>query len=236
MLKKIIVVLTLALVLSSCGLMSGYENSIDESLLDFESQLSLPSEDEEIAVITTNVGTIKMKFFKTHAPNACENFITLAKEGYYNGSYVFFIEPNVAFMAGTADRDGQTATTIFENGKTFENETTDALWHFSGAVSSMSSVKGKNDSRFFITAYTDVSEEMLDSMQRVGYPQSLIDKYSEVGGAPGLDKNYTVFAQVFDSTVTVEKIMSAPIDENNSPNPEIKIEKIEIVKLKYDGE
>jgi len=40
------------------------------------------------AVIETNAGTIKLKFFPQQAPNHCKNFILLASRGFYN-SLVF---------------------------------------------------------------------------------------------------------------------------------------------------
>ncbi len=210
--------------------MGDYGNMIDESKLDFDAQLSNPNEGEEIAVITTTAGVIKLKLFPNHAPNAVNNFTTLAKEGYYNDSFVFFIEPDVAFMAGTKDKQGQEATTIFEENKPFKNEYTDALWHFSGSVSALSVNKHLADSRFFITASTDVSEEILSSMSRVGYPQKLIDKYKEKGGVPGLDKNYTIFAQTFEGFDVIDKIMSSQTDEDGVPTSDVKIITIEITQ------
>ncbi|OGP58419.1 MAG: peptidylprolyl isomerase [Deltaproteobacteria bacterium RBG_13_61_14] len=41
-----------------------------------------------LAVIETNAGTIKLKFFPAQAPNHCKNFILLASRGFYN-SLVF---------------------------------------------------------------------------------------------------------------------------------------------------
>ena len=48
-------------------------------------QLDLPAEGEEIAVIDTNMGVMKMRLFPNAAPKTVENFTTLAKQGYYNG-------------------------------------------------------------------------------------------------------------------------------------------------------
>lgn len=226
--KKIICIVLSLLFLCSCSLTGQYGNMIDESKLDFDAQLSYPKENEKIAVVTTTQGVIKMKLFENHAPKACENFITLAREGYYNDSFVFFIEPDVAFMAGTKDREGKNATTIFEENKPFDNEYTDALWHFSGAVSSMSIEKNKSDSRFFITANATVPDETLETMTRVGYPQKLVDKYKEQGGIPGLDKNYTIFAQVYEGMDVVSKIMSSTTDQDGVPTPDVKIITVEI--------
>ena len=48
--------------------------------------LEQPKKGETIAIITVkNFGDIKLKFYKEEAPKAVENFLTHAKEGYYNG-------------------------------------------------------------------------------------------------------------------------------------------------------
>ena len=48
-------------------------------------QAQSPKADEEIAVIKTSEGTVKMMFYPEEAPKAVENFKTLAKDGYYDG-------------------------------------------------------------------------------------------------------------------------------------------------------
>ena len=76
------------LFLSGCG--DAAESSSPESqdgeagasaLLQFE----LPQEGDEIVVIHTSMGTLKVMLFPEVAPKAVENFVTHAKEGYYNG-------------------------------------------------------------------------------------------------------------------------------------------------------
>ena len=48
--------------------------------------LEKPKKGETIAIINVkNFGEIKLKFYKDEAPKAVENFLTHAKNGYYNG-------------------------------------------------------------------------------------------------------------------------------------------------------
>jgi peptidyl-prolyl cis-trans isomerase B (cyclophilin B) len=51
-----------------------------------KSVAELTAEDMEkfLAVIETNAGTIKLKFFPRQAPNHCKNFILLTSKGFYN--------------------------------------------------------------------------------------------------------------------------------------------------------
>ena len=216
--------------ITSCALFQEHKTEIDESVFDFEAQLSPPQAGETIAVVTTSFGTFKMKFFPQYAPNAVENFITLAREGYYDGSYVFCIDPNNAFMGGSTDNQGIGFKSIHNEGKPFDNECTDALWHFSGAASAISTETGKGDSRFLILGDVTIPDTTIASMEKYGYPASLVEKYRENGGAPTLDARHPVFAQIFEGIETVNAINRVEVDaESGRPLTDVKIEKIEII-------
>ena len=233
LLRKITAVILSLLMLfsiTSCALFEEQKTEIDETLFDFETQLSPPETGETIAVVTTSFGTFKMKFFPQYAPNTVENFITLAREGYYDGSYIFCIDPNNAFMSGSGDNQGIDYKSIHNEGKPFDNECTDALWHFSGSVSAISTAKGKGDSRFLMLGEVTVSGKTIASMEKYGYPASLVEQYRTNGGAPNLDSRHTVFAQVFEGIETINAINKVEVDaETGRPLTDIKIEKIEIV-------
>ncbi len=216
--------------LASCSLFSTERETIDETLLDFEGQTSLPEKDEQIAVVTTSLGTFKMKFFPEHAPKAVENFITLANKGHYDNTYVFCVQTEKMFLGGSKDNQGIEYTTIYEDGKPFENEHTDALWHLSGSVSTISTEKDKGDSRFFVIGDVKVSDDLFKSMDRYGYPKALIDAYKEYGGLPNYDRRYTVFAQVFEGIDVVNAINKVAVNEENGiPVEDVVIQKIEII-------
>ena len=122
MAKKIIAAFFVAIMLmslASCELFSTERETIDEALFDFEGQTSLPEKDDQIAVVTTSLGTFKMKFFPEYAPKAVENFITLAGEGHYDNTYVFCVQTDKMFLGGSKDNQGIEYTTIYEEGKPF---------------------------------------------------------------------------------------------------------------------
>lgn len=233
MAKKIIAVFFVAIMLmslASCELFSTERETIDETLFDFEGQTSLPEKDERIAVVTTSLGTFKMKFFPEYAPKAVENFVTLASEGHYDSTYVFCVQTDKMFLGGSKDNQGIEYTTIYEEGKPFSNEHTDALWHFSGSVSTISTEKDKGDSRFFVIGNVTVPDDMFKSMDRYGYPQPLIDAYKEFGGLPNYDRRYTVFAQVFEGIEVVNAINKVVVSEDTGiPVEDVLIQKVEIV-------
>jgi cyclophilin family peptidyl-prolyl cis-trans isomerase len=59
-----------------------------------------------IAVIETSKGTIKFRFFSADAPKTCENFITLAGKGFYNGLTFHRVEPNFVIQGGDPNGNG----------------------------------------------------------------------------------------------------------------------------------
>lgn len=48
-------------------------------------QLNSPKAGDAVAIIETNLGTIKVKLFPKETPKTCANFIALANKGYYDG-------------------------------------------------------------------------------------------------------------------------------------------------------
>ena len=48
-------------------------------------QLNMPEDGETVAVMHNSFGDIAIRFFTEQAPKAVENFLTYAKDGYYDG-------------------------------------------------------------------------------------------------------------------------------------------------------
>ena len=59
-----------------------------------------------------NFGTIKLELYPDQAPEAVANFITLANNGFYNGTKFHRVVKNFMVQAGTKDGDGKTDATL----------------------------------------------------------------------------------------------------------------------------
>ena len=59
---------------------------VDLNALDLPQLETNVKENEDVVEIVTTQGNIKAKLFPEIAPKAVENFMTHAKEGYYNGT------------------------------------------------------------------------------------------------------------------------------------------------------
>lgn len=194
-------------------------------------QFSEISKGENIAVITTSMGEIKVRFFEEVAPLAVRNFIELAQLGYYNGMIIHkatndFIQTGDPTGTGSGgesiykDKDGNTVA--------FKDEFSESAPHFYGVVAMANDgVKDTNRSQFFIVANESVGENTLTALRSQGYPKNVIDKYSQIGGLPQYDFEYTVFGCVISGMDVVERI-SATQTYNGKPIEDIVVERIDI--------
>ena len=178
--------------------------------------------------IQTTAGNINIKLFPKLAPMAVENFLTLAKQGYYKNNEFFRVINDFMIQTGDPSNKGTGSKSVVNNNKPFATEISNQLYHIRGAVSLANSGPGEtSSSQFFIVQNPQAAEQGLSTSK---YPQKIIDAYKN-GGNPTLDGgNYTVFGQVIDGMDVVDKIASAETDDKDKPKTDIKIEKIEILK------
>ena len=219
------------------------------------SQLKMPEKGEDIAIIKTNLGEMKLRFFKEEAPKACENFITLAKEGFYNGLIFHRVIKDFMIQTGDPNGNGTGGKTIW--GDKFEDEFSDHLFNITYSVSMANSGPNTNGSQFFINqgekdnfigfdrftkafeVYKQNPDEFTKKYGSIIDMDKMNEKiqklYTENGGNPFLDGAYsttgnghTVFAQVFEGKDVVDKIANVKTGENDKPLKNVKIEKIVI--------
>lgn len=203
----------------------------DVNLLQFED--AQPG--DEIAVITTSEGEIRIKLFREQAPKTVENFVTLAKEGYYNGLTFHRVIDGYMIQGGDPNGNGTGGRSIYKNEKgdyiPFEDEFSTDLWHFRGALSMANSGKNTNGSQFFVVQATEILKATAEDMRRIAYPEKVIEKYEENGGAPGLDWKYTVFGHVIAGMDVVDLIAGVETDDNNKPVDAVIVESVTIEKM-----
>ena len=111
-------------------------------------QLSAPVKNDTVAVIKTNLGDIKVKFFPEHAPKAVENFITHAKNGYYNGLTFHRVIKEFMIQGGDPNGTGTGGESIW--GTAFEDEFDQKLLNVYGSLAMANSGVNTNGSQFFI--------------------------------------------------------------------------------------
>ncbi|WP_246566253.1 peptidylprolyl isomerase [Tissierella simiarum] len=197
-------------------------------------QLQPPNQGEEIAVITTNYGDVKIKFFPEIAPKAVENFKTHAKNGYYNKVTFHRVINDFMIQGGDPDGTGRGGESIW--GEPFEDEFDINYRNFRGALSMANAGPNTNGSQFFIVQKHKVEKDIIDQMKEAGeekgFPESVVKAYEELGGTYWLDGKHTVFGQVFEGMDVVDKIAEVEVDGNDKPSEPVVMEEVKIVEFK----
>lgn len=193
---------------------------------------------ETIAVMETSKGTIKLRFFPEQAPLAVENFLTLAEEGYYDGITFHRILGDFMIQSGDPTGTGSGGKSIYTdvvgNRGYFEDEFSDELFNFRGALSMANSGTDSNGSQFFIVQTPNLVDGQKAAMQQKKVNKAAIKKYEAEGGTPWLDGKHTVFGQVIEGMDVVDAIAATPSDpDTGTPYEEVKL--ISVTVTTYEG-
>lgn len=195
-------------------------------------QLDRPSKGDSIAVMHTSMGDISIRLFPDKTPKTCENFMTHAKNGYYNGLIFHRVIKDFMIQGGDPLGTGTGGESIW--GAPFEDEPDEELRNYCGALSMANAGPGTNGSQFFLVQAATCPKQMLDQMPSLadkGFPASVAENYAKVGGTPWLDFRHTVFGQVYDGMDVVHAIAQVETGRNDKPKQDVKIESIEILIL-----
>jgi peptidyl-prolyl cis-trans isomerase B (cyclophilin B) len=152
----------------------------------------------KIAVIETNMGTIKFKFLEDKAPGHVKNFVDLAKKGFYDGTRFHRVIPGFMIQGGDPNSKSGDRSRMGTGGPGYQikaefNDTK----HVRGIVSmARSNNPDSAGSQFFIC----------------------------VADASFLDGQYTAFGKVTEGMDVVDKIVALKRDARDNPeesNPAI---------------
>jgi peptidylprolyl isomerase len=149
---------------------------------------------DKIVCIETTQGTIEIKLNPSVAPKACENFLTLVKNHYYDG--IIFHRVIKGFMIQTGDPTGTGAGGRSCWNKPFQDEfRADVAFDKPGIVAMANAGPNTNGSQFFITT----------------------------AKTPWLNMHHTIFGEVVKGYDVVEKIENVKTGPMDKPEKEQKI-------------
>jgi len=160
--------------------------------------------EKEVAVIKTTEGEMVIEFWPEVAPKTVENFKTLARKGFYDGTAFHRVIKNFMIQGGdplTKDASKQ------------------ALW-------------GTGDPGYKIKAeFNDRPHERgVISMARSASPDSAGSQFFIVHRkAPHLDRQYTAFGKLIKGDDVLEKIATTATGPQDRPANRVGIESIKIV-------
>jgi cyclophilin family peptidyl-prolyl cis-trans isomerase len=184
----------LALSAASCGKSgsndaakdSGAEGDIDESLVKKGVK---PEADQQAAIIETDYGRIVIELYPNLAPKMVARFKQLAGEGFYNGTTVHRIDPNLGIIQG-GDPNSKDADPANDGAGSspYPNvpaEFSDVLYERGVVGAARAQSNDSANCQFFVTLKRQ----------------------------PAFDKRYTVFGRVIEGLNNADIISTAPVAE-----------------------
>jgi peptidyl-prolyl cis-trans isomerase B (cyclophilin B) len=158
----------------------------------------------EVAVITTTEGEMVAEFWPDVAPKTVENFKTLAKKGFYDGTCFHRV------IKGFMIQGGDPLT---------KDPSKEAMWGTGGPGYQ---IKAEFNERSH--------QRGVLSMARSNDPDSAGSQFFICHGAPTfLDRQYTTFGKVIKGDAVLEKIGTTPTHPQDRPDKRMGIISIKIV-------
>ena len=162
--------------------------------------------EQAVMVIESSRGTVEVELFCKAAPLACENFIRLAENGYYNGLIFHRVIKNFMIQGGDPTGTGRGGESIWE--KPFKDECTPGLkFDKPGLLAMANAGPNTNGSQFFITTVN----------------------------TPWLNGRHTIFGKVVKGYDVVKKIEAVLTSKDGKPLKEQKILKVYLRKGDEEG-
>lgn len=168
-------------------------------------------------------------------PKHRDNFLKLAKEGFYNGTLFHRVIKEFMIQGGDPDsktaKEGQ-ALGSGDLGYKVDAEFRDSLFHKKGVLAAArdnNPEKGSSASQFYIVHGKIWTDETLDQvqqnrMQGRQIPASQRQVYKTVGGTPHLDQNYTVYGEVVKGLEMIDAIAAVKTAPGDRPLEDVKME------------
>jgi cyclophilin family peptidyl-prolyl cis-trans isomerase len=198
--------------------------------------------------ITTTKGIIVIRLSDS-TPQHRDNFLRLAKTGYYDSLLFHRVIRNFMIQSGDPDsKSGNPGKPLSQGGSggpgyTIPAEFRPTLFHKRGALGAartgddVNPARASSGSQFYIVEGKRFTDAGLDSVEKFRLkgrkiPEDERSVYRQLGGAPHLDQQYTVFGEVVngldivDSIATV-KTSGPPLDR---PVAEVRILKMRLIR------
>lgn len=202
-----------------------YELKGDGKMSQFP-QLNEVNEKNPLVTVHTNQGDFTLELFPEVAPKTVENFITHAKNGYYDGVIFHRVIEDFMIQGGDPTGTGMGGESIY--GRTFEDEFSREAFNLYGTLSMANAGPNTNGSQFFIVTAKQVPAQMLKQLKDGGWPEEIVEEYAKVGGTPWLDHRHTVFGRVVEGMDVVLKIEGVKRNAQDRPLEDVVIESMDV--------
>jgi cyclophilin family peptidyl-prolyl cis-trans isomerase len=202
-LKKIYLVLTFLLCLAAASTFAQHKN--------------------QFVKIETEQGSCIVKLYN-ETPVHRDNFIKLAKSGYFNATTFNRILKGFVIQGGDQDSLYDKSKTLKPEQKWIKPEFNPALYHKRGALA-----MGRDDNKakesfttqiYFVDGktYTNAQLDAIEKKNGIRIPENEREVYRTIGGTPFLDQNYTVFGEIVKGTDLIDKITAVKVNADGNPD------------------
>lgn len=198
-------------------------------------------EKRHIVRIETSVGNIRVAL-SDDTPLHRDNFLKLAREGFYNGTLFHRCIKNFMIQGGDPDSRGAEPGKLLGDGGpgyTIPAEfDLPYLYHWRGALAAarepddVNPEQESSGSQFYIVygkkqAAADIKKVRATLEEKgIELTPQMIDDYYMRGGTPHLDGQYTVFGEVIEGMEVVKSIQGVETDKNDRPLEDIVIRRM----------
>jgi cyclophilin family peptidyl-prolyl cis-trans isomerase len=195
--------------------------------------------------MTTTEGIIMLRL-ADETPLHRDNFLKLAKTGFYQGILFHRVIRGFMIQAGDPKTRRPSEKTNQQNDSlyTIPAEFNPALFHKRGSLAAarmgddVNPQKASSGSQFYIVhgrTFTNASLDSVETHRLKGrkLPPYQREVYTSYGGAPHLDQNYTIFGRVTAGMEVVDRIAAAATGTGpgtNKPLTDIRILNVKLVK------
>ena len=156
------------------------------------------------AIIKTKFGEIHIKFYPDVAPNHVENFIKLAKSGFYDGTIFHRVIPGFMIQGGDPNTKNSLRKDTYGQGGPKDE---------------------KGNPILLKAEFSDIAHKRgIVSMARASEPDTAGSQFFiVVEQSPFLDRKYTAFGEVIKGLGVADKIVSLPRNDHDLPNERIEM-------------
>jgi len=197
-----------------------------------------PTTDREVLIQTTE-GDIKVLLYD-QTPLHRDNFLKLAKEGFYDSLLFHRVIPNFMIQGGDPDsKNAAPGDRLGMGGPGYQIPAEIGAPHIKGTLAAArrggpsNPEKKSSGSQFYIVVGQPVTASMLKGIEAskgIRYNETQKQLYLEKGGYPNLDNDYTVFGEVIEGMDVVERISKVRRGLGDRPNDDIRIKTVKVIR------
>ncbi|MFT6807781.1 MAG: cyclophilin family peptidyl-prolyl cis-trans isomerase [Saprospiraceae bacterium] len=190
------------------------------------------SDSTSYGIIETDFGEMKVELYNS-TPSHRDNFVKLAKEGFYDDLLFHRVMKGFMIQGGDPDSKGAPAgSPLGMGGPGYTIDQEIGAPHFKGCLAaartpdSGNPEKKSSGSQFYIVQGQQQSREDLQArsaQKGIEYNEDQIAKYENIGGRPDLDMEYTVFGEIVSGMEVIDKIAAIQTDSRNRPRQDLKM-------------